>query len=109
MKRRLAWWAALPAGSALVVAATFVALCAVSRSAYGEPAGMSERAGLVVGYACIGLGGLVGAALAVLGAYLLLARSRLWVAVPVIVLVCVPALLCSAVYCYGLLVLLALL
>ena len=108
MKRRFPWWLTLPVAALLVEGAVPFLLRAVYTCAYGPGGALPEGRELWLSYCCIGMGGLVGGVLAAAGVYFLLARSRLGVWIPMMIFVCLPALLVACVYSYGLLVLLAL-
>ncbi|MCX7015071.1 MAG: hypothetical protein NTW86_21390 [Candidatus Sumerlaeota bacterium] len=68
---------------------------------------MSETWLRPVSFLALGLSAGVSWALGIAGVHLLLTRSRPWVAAPLIVVCCMPALVGGAVYLHGLLVFLA--
>jgi len=102
-------WHLLLAMSALLSQAVAIAfLHLLGRVVYANPPYSGESwewttslVGLVV---CAGIGMLLGG----LGVYALLTRSRLGVAIPLIVLCCLPAMIGGAIYTYAVLVFLTL-
>ena len=108
MRRPLPWWAALAPAAVAAEGLALWLLRTIWRGAHGGEGGLGESLELSLSYACLGLGGILGAVLVTAGTYLLLRRSRLLAAVPLIVLFVLPAQLVAAVYLYGLAVLLAL-
>jgi hypothetical protein len=82
-------------------------LWAVATAAYGEPRRLDEPEERPVSLIVLGLSAASCLFLGSLGAYTLLIRARLSIAVLLILICCVPALLAGAVYLHGLLIFLA--
>jgi hypothetical protein len=102
-------WHVLLAVSGLLFQAVAIAFMhGIAQTVYENPPYSGESWGWMVsvmGLAlCAGISTLLGGS----GAYALLTRSRLAVAIALIVLCCIPALIGGAVYGYGLLVFLTL-
>jgi hypothetical protein len=80
----------------------------VARTVYAKPTYSGESWELMVSLLGLGLCAGISILLGCLGVYTLLTRSRLAVAVTLIVFCCIPALIGGAVYAYAVLVFLTL-
>ena len=102
MRRR--WHVLIAVSGLLFQAAAIAFMHLVARTVYANPpysGELWEWATSLVGLAaCAGISMLLGS----LGAYALLTRSRLGVAIPLIVLCCLPAMIGGAIYAYATLV-----
>jgi hypothetical protein len=103
--RRPEWTAGLIAALATAFQAVPPALlAALSHAAYGAPDSATARLERPLSLLILGLSGAISLALGAFGAYLLLRFTRPFVAIPLIVVCCLPALLAGALYLYALLV-----
>ena len=105
---RKQWHLLIAVFALLFQAATIAFMHVVAQTVYANPPSSSESwawtASLVGLALCSGISMLLGC----LGVYVLLTRSRLAVAMTLIVLCCIPALIGGAVYAYAVLVFLTL-
>jgi len=102
-------WPLLIAVFALLFQAAAIAFMhAVAQTVYANPPYSSESWAWTVSLVGLALCSGISMLLGCLGVYVLLTRSRLAVAMTLIVLCCIPALIGSAVYAYAVLVFLAL-
>ena len=102
-------WPLLIAVFALLFQAAAIAFMhAVAQTVYANPPYSGESWAWTVSLVGLALCSGISMLLGCLGVYVLLTRSRLAVAMTLIVLCCIPALIGSAVYAYAVLVFLAL-
>ncbi len=99
MKARDTWHFLLPPAAIVLPIAAFFSLRTLWAAAYDGAGAVSDTAELPLTFLIMGVGGILAGGLAVAGIYLLLVRSRLWIAIPLIVVLCLPALLCASACC----------